>query len=331
MTISARTSKMLWGRAAARCSMPDCRISLVLDDTETDDPALIGEMAHMVAEKDDGPRGISPMTPEQRDLYDNLLLLCRNHHGEIDRQPETWPVGRLQQIKADHETWVRLSLHGFDTLKQKDDETYVGCIDEWSRRCHLEHWTEWTSSIFSEGQPSLDVAMNKDLEQLCRWMMKRIWPGRYSGLESAMRNFAYVLQDFLRVFNKHAEKPWANADEIWTKKFYRIDDWNPELYSVLAQRYEHHVDLVQDLLLELTRAANLVCDNVRTHLLSSYRLNEGRLSIISGPHADLSWKEAVVEYDEAARAAVPPYPGLNAFLTARASRDMYFGDVPAPE
>ncbi|MER9746152.1 hypothetical protein [Mesorhizobium sp. M0140] len=303
----------------------------MLDETETDDPALVGEMAHMVAESEDGPRGVSPLTPEQRDLYGNLILLCRNHHGEIDRQPATWPVERLHQIKADHETWVRQSLPGFDALKQRDEETYAGYIDEWSKRCHLEEWTAWTSAVLSNGQPSLDVAVSEDLFELGRWTLKRIWPGRYPSLEAAMQNFARVLQDFLRVFNKHAEKPFAEADEIWTKKFYAIEEWNPELYHRLARQYDHHVDLVQDLILELTRAANLVCDQVRAHLLSSYRIREGRLSIRSGPHSDMTWREVVVKYNEKERAAVPPYPGLDAFLIARATRDMNFGDSSAPD
>ena len=101
---------MLWGRAAGRCSMTECRQPLVIDSTETDNEALIGDMCHMVAESEDGPRGQSPLTREQRDQYDSLILSCRNHHGEIDGQPGTFTVERLKAIKADHERWVRDSL-----------------------------------------------------------------------------------------------------------------------------------------------------------------------------------------------------------------------------
>jgi len=57
MAISLKTAKMLWGRAAGRCSMPECRQPLVIDSTETDNEALIGDMCHIVAESEDGPRG----------------------------------------------------------------------------------------------------------------------------------------------------------------------------------------------------------------------------------------------------------------------------------
>lgn len=49
--------------------MPDCRIELVMDVNETDDPSLIGEECHIVAREENGPRGASPLTDEQRDLY----------------------------------------------------------------------------------------------------------------------------------------------------------------------------------------------------------------------------------------------------------------------
>jgi hypothetical protein len=105
MTISPKTTKMLWGRAAARCSVVQCRAELVVDRTANDKEALIGEMCHIVAEAENGPRGQSALTSEQRHEYDNLILLCRNHHGDIDAQPETFTVELLKEIKAAHEQW----------------------------------------------------------------------------------------------------------------------------------------------------------------------------------------------------------------------------------
>ena len=46
---------------------------------------------------------------------------------------------------------------------------------------------------------------------------------------------------------------------VVTERFYRIREWDPERYTLLADRYGFHVELVQDLILELTRAANYVC------------------------------------------------------------------------
>jgi hypothetical protein len=51
-----RDIKLLWGRAANRCSFPECRMML----TTEGDNSLIGENAHIVARSPDGPRGDSP-------------------------------------------------------------------------------------------------------------------------------------------------------------------------------------------------------------------------------------------------------------------------------
>ncbi|WP_157775761.1 HNH endonuclease [Hartmannibacter diazotrophicus] len=168
MSISAKAAKMLWGRAAARCSLPTCRKHLVLDDTEVDDPALIGDMAHIVAESEDGPRGISPLKLDDRNRYSNLILLCKNHHKEIDDQYITWTVDRLHEIKNQHESWVREFLPDYDNIKVRDDIIYADYIDEWSSLCHLKEWTNWTSPLLSFGEPSIETAKFDDLVKLAR-------------------------------------------------------------------------------------------------------------------------------------------------------------------
>jgi hypothetical protein len=45
--------------------MSECRRELVLDPLDTDDPSLVGEAAHIVAEQADGPRGQSDLSVEQ--------------------------------------------------------------------------------------------------------------------------------------------------------------------------------------------------------------------------------------------------------------------------
>lgn len=321
---------MLWGRAAGRCSIPGCRMRLVLDETETDDPALIGDMCHMVAESEDGPRGKSPLTLDQRNLYGNLLLLCRNHHGEIDNHVHSYTVERLQQVKSEHEAWVNQFLPGYDVAKQRDDETYAGYIDQWAKCCRLDDWSSWSCSVLSNGQPSLDVSIDKSLFELRKWLLVRVWPGRLPRLEASLWNFENVLCDFQETFRKHAQLPNSTADQLLTKKFYRIDEWNKEKYWQLMNRFNYHVDLVQDLMLELTRAANLVCDEVRASLMSTFHLQEGRLSFIYGPHMDLTWRQSVVQYSAEERAALAPYLGLNDFLIAREKRDQHFGKGKPP-
>jgi hypothetical protein len=71
MSIPLRDHKMLWGRAGARCSV--CRM-LLARTSEPGVASVIGEEGHIVARKEDGPRGKSPLSAKQRDSYSNLIL-----------------------------------------------------------------------------------------------------------------------------------------------------------------------------------------------------------------------------------------------------------------
>lgn len=117
----AKTLKLLWGRAAGRCAMRDCRIDVFVNELGYDPIWNIGEMGHIAASSNDGPRGNPSLSPKARDSYENLILLCRNCHGKIDGLSVAYPAERLLQIKADHEAWVRTSLpeRGRTTQKWK--------------------------------------------------------------------------------------------------------------------------------------------------------------------------------------------------------------------
>ena len=118
MTISARTQKILWGKAGATCSFPDCRRKLVADATELDGDVVLGEVAHIVAQSKDGPRGKYPPPGGDIDSYENLILLCKEHHKLIDGQPGTYSVVKLLQMKEDHERWVSERLSRDERFQQ---------------------------------------------------------------------------------------------------------------------------------------------------------------------------------------------------------------------
>jgi len=318
---------MLWGRAGNRCAMPECRIELVMDATETDDESLIGEECHIVAESPDGPRGDASFPKNKINNYENLIIMCRVHHKIIDDQTKTYTVSFLNQLKSKHEQWVRESLEGFDPQKQRDDEIYASYSEKWIDLSHLNEWKDWTSFIFGGGYPRLYIDIDNSLDELKEWLFSRIWPKRYEELEDAFENFRRVLQDFRNIFYEHAEKA---QDILYTKKFYQINEWHEEKYERLGKKYEFHVDLVQDLMLELTRAANYICDKIRKYIDRSFRLDKGALIVESGPYMPFTWRQHRVEYRRNERTKMP-YPGLIEFKKIRKDRDYFFGVGDSPE
>ncbi|HOS65426.1 MAG TPA: hypothetical protein PK251_11800 [Candidatus Latescibacteria bacterium] len=320
MAISAKTRKMLWGRSACRCSFPGCRLSLVEDETETDDPSIVGDEAHIVAKEPDGARGESDLTPHERDAYLNLILLCKVHHKLVDDQPFKFTVQALHQMKEQHLAWVDQTL-ARDAAKQEDDETYAEYIDRWVALGGVDTWRSWTSSFFEGGVQRLELEAFDRLGELKTYLFSRIWPGRYPALEAAFDNFCRILNDFLLIYEKHA----ASDDEtMWTEKFYHIHVYDQRLYNELFGEYEYHVALVDDLLLELTRAANAVCAEVRKHILKSFRRQEGVLLVSAGPDLDMVYKTMRPEYKGDGQDD-RRYPGLRRFMEVRETRDRHFG------
>jgi len=105
MSISDKTRKILWGKSGNRCAF--CKIELTISN-ESDTDLNIGEECHIISSKPNGPRYKASM--KSYDDYDNLILLCRNHHKEIDSLVETFPEEILRAVKQNHEKWVKESL-----------------------------------------------------------------------------------------------------------------------------------------------------------------------------------------------------------------------------
>jgi hypothetical protein len=163
--------------------------------------------------------------------------------------------------------------------------------------------------MISDGQPKISKEMDTKLNELSTWMLSRIWFKRYIELEESLKNFQRVLGDLYNTFHEHSTEYF---DMFITDKFYKINRWDEKLYANLVNEYNFHVDLVEDLVLELTRAANYVCDNVRRFFLPSFSVSEGLLLV----NYDLVWTchlKQFVQNTVGKNVLLQPYPGLERF------------------
>jgi hypothetical protein len=67
----------------------------------------IEELAHVIGQSDQGPRGNSELGTLERDEYDNIILLCPTCHSLIDKNPLQFPVEVLHDWKYRHEEAIR--------------------------------------------------------------------------------------------------------------------------------------------------------------------------------------------------------------------------------
>lgn len=107
---SPRTLKILFAMSMNECAHPECREPIVHPKTEESEAAVIGQIAHIYALSNDGPRGKRDLTETERNLPDNLMLLCPTHHVLVDAQHATYPAATLLDWKARHERKFQDSL-----------------------------------------------------------------------------------------------------------------------------------------------------------------------------------------------------------------------------
>ena len=88
--------RRLCAESMNNCMFRDCRERLVMEDT------FVAEICHIEAASPNGPRYNPNMSDEERDGYDNLILMCRNHHKVIDNNEQKYTVAVLHQMKEEH-------------------------------------------------------------------------------------------------------------------------------------------------------------------------------------------------------------------------------------
>ncbi len=100
---SDKTIKLLFGSSGNQCAYPDCTNPIIAPETVYSDAAVVGQICHIYAAADDGPRGKPGLTEEARNAPENLTLMCGHHHPLVDKQWETYPAETLKAWKKTHE------------------------------------------------------------------------------------------------------------------------------------------------------------------------------------------------------------------------------------
>ncbi len=190
MSISDRDRKRLWEKSGNRCAI--CRQLLIKTNNNKSD-FNIGEEYHIVSSKPYGPRHENGW--ENYDVYENLILLCRNHHKTIDDVSNNllFPKESLISIKSKHEAWVKEELstknkrnqvnlistgselaailsgcYGMertnDPFSNKEDAKYIGSI--WQSM--LEHM-----DLYSDLEPYQQIQMEYQLQSLLKEMAQK--------------------------------------------------------------------------------------------------------------------------------------------------------------
>jgi len=108
---SLQTVKRLFALSNNRCAFPRC-ISPIIAPSGS----VIGKICHINARSKGGPRYEPKQTDEERNSFANLVLMCGNHHDQIDKQPDLYTAEVLREIKATHEKKGRIEIQPEDSI-----------------------------------------------------------------------------------------------------------------------------------------------------------------------------------------------------------------------
>jgi hypothetical protein len=111
MPISNKDRKKLWGRSGNQCAL--CGLELAYGEGIN---LNLGQECHIVSSKPLGPR-FRPL--EDYEVYENQIVLCANHHIEIDTNESFYTENKLRAIKAEHEDRIS-KAHKYDGTKEDE-------------------------------------------------------------------------------------------------------------------------------------------------------------------------------------------------------------------
>jgi len=223
------------------CAHPNCVQKLIAEDGIS----IISKICHIAAASKEGPRFDENMTDDERRGFDNLILLCDEHHVMIDnKENETqYPTQLLKEWKRAHEKKILelisnknlLSKHPLalnkviNTIGSKMDE--ILDLPETENAPNTETKILFNNikryeSVIREFAP-YQVKLNKVYEviekegsakkELVLYNIKRIYQSvksEYKDIEEIRNNADIILDKVIEVVWENVEKAPNRLDEF---------------------------------------------------------------------------------------------------------------------
>ncbi|MFJ5608195.1 hypothetical protein ACIQCJ_02195 [Streptomyces sp. NPDC093221] len=162
LDVKPSVQRKLFMLSGNECAWAKCRQVLVPADG-----GWFGEIAHIRAAEEGGPRADKTMTNNERRAFENLLLLCAKHHQLIDDTETRHRYSRtfLEGVKRRHESRYERALDDFGRNEQEFvDHTHANVVTHCSTLLGF-----YGTDFLTEEERLDDVpAINKIADQLGR-------------------------------------------------------------------------------------------------------------------------------------------------------------------
>ena len=101
-SITEKVRSLLWAKSAGRCEFDGCNKPLWRDGL-TQIEMNFADVAHIIGDSADGPRGDVVLSVEYCNDVSNLMLMCLDHHRMIDQITSMYSDEILRHMKNAHE------------------------------------------------------------------------------------------------------------------------------------------------------------------------------------------------------------------------------------
>lgn len=119
MALSDPLKRQLYFESGGYCMNPECTRDLLPYFMERK-RVNIADLAHIIGQSENGPRGESTLTLEERDSANNIVLLCKICHKAIDTNPDEFSVEELHKWKKEHIEKIK-ALFSVPNYKTRND------------------------------------------------------------------------------------------------------------------------------------------------------------------------------------------------------------------
>ena len=233
------------------------------------------------------------------------------------------------QIEFGTADWVTLAIIMITTIpvliffrdkespKEKSpfETVYIPILDKIFDCLDIEHYSRWSYGIVNAGDFRLSRIQYERLVELRRVIKNRDKTLSITEWDKQIDNLGLLVTDLLHEIDRYLI---PCGESLYTvEKFYKSrSNYNPN-YDKDLQKYYNYIFLISDLGLELTRLLNMILCNIRKQK-PDYKVAIGNLFI------ENTFDDKVILYRQR-EISDTPYPGIEKFMTDRASREHNMG------
>lgn len=235
-----KTIKRLFALSWNKCAFPWCNLNLVSSENNT----IIANICHIEAAEKWWERYNPKQTDDDRRHFDNLILLCANHHIETD---DVWKysVDVLKKMKKEHEDKYQLNAELFNKIQK-----YPSLLGELIKKIsRFDNDLKISSEVISEFKINNKVQYNKIV--------------RYKPIINQYKNFYWKLNTIFNEFDNNGDVTKIFLYEQ-IKTFYenaKIEFWIIDNnISLIQENADNIIDYVKSKLMDIIETSNNLDD-----------------------------------------------------------------------